>query len=154
MCALIDTKWIVCHIIPDVTLRRDRREKSITGGGTRFFLFCFFLKLNKTTNILCFLIFFFFAYGKFGSHGLFAIYWISRNNGPQCIGATLYSDQTSWMCKLNWTYIVHKLHMDPFVNCTSYVFIKKKQELSHDSIARLFVSCLPVFSHIHVKTGI
>ena len=34
--------------------------------------------------------FFFFAFGKFGSHGLFAIYWISRNNGPRCIGATLY----------------------------------------------------------------
>ena len=32
----------------------------------------------------------FFAYGKFGSHGRFAIYWISRNNGPRCIGATLY----------------------------------------------------------------
>ena len=34
--------------------------------------------------------FFYFAYGKFGSHGLFAIYWISLNNGPRCIGATLY----------------------------------------------------------------
>ena len=34
--------------------------------------------------------FFFFAYEKFGSHGLFAIYWISRNNRPRCIGATLY----------------------------------------------------------------
>ena len=33
----------------------------------------------------------FFAYGKFGSHGRFAIYWISRNNGPQYIGATLYN---------------------------------------------------------------
>ena len=32
----------------------------------------------------------FFAYGKFGSHGRFAIYWISGNNGPRCIGATLY----------------------------------------------------------------
>ena len=32
----------------------------------------------------------FFAYGKFGSHGRIAIYWISRNNGPRCIGATLY----------------------------------------------------------------
>ena len=25
----------------------------------------------------------------FFRHGLFAIYWISRNNGPRCIGATL-----------------------------------------------------------------
>ena len=32
----------------------------------------------------------FFAYGKFGSHGRFAIYWISRNNGPRCIGSTVY----------------------------------------------------------------
>ena len=40
--------------------------------------------------LLKFFFFFFFAYGKFGSHGLFAIYWISRNNGPRCIGATLY----------------------------------------------------------------
>ena len=38
--------------------------------------------------------FFFFAYGKFGSHGLFSIYWISRNNGPRCIGATLYYEDT------------------------------------------------------------
>ena len=33
----------------------------------------------------------FFAYGKFECHGRFAIYWISRNNGPRCIGATLYT---------------------------------------------------------------
>ena len=32
----------------------------------------------------------FFAYGKFGSHGQFAIYWISRNNRPRCIGSLLY----------------------------------------------------------------
>ena len=57
------------------------------------FFVVFFLKLNKTTNILCFLtffFFFFFGYGKFGSHGLFAIYWISGNNGLRCIGAALY----------------------------------------------------------------
>ena len=40
--------------------------------------------------LIFFFFFFFFAYGKFGSHGLFAIYWISRNNGPRCIGAILY----------------------------------------------------------------
>ena len=32
----------------------------------------------------------FFACGKFGSHGRFAIYWISRNNGLGCIGSLLY----------------------------------------------------------------
>ena len=59
-----------------------------------FFFFFFFLKLNKRIfyvfKLFFFFFFFFFAYGKFGSHGLFAIYWILRNNGPRCIGATLY----------------------------------------------------------------
>ena len=32
----------------------------------------------------------FYAYGKFRIQGRFAIYWNSRNNGPRCIGSTVY----------------------------------------------------------------
>ena len=57
---------------------------------------------------LNFFFFFFFAYGKFGSHGLFAIYWISRNNGPRCIGATLYMNLL-WSSALTTTIISESL---------------------------------------------
>ena len=52
--------------------------------------------------------FFFFAYGQFGSHGLFAINWISRNNGPRCIGATLY-------------YTIVQIQPDPTVKLVAFL---------------------------------
>ena len=70
----------------DAISRLDMREKSIPQRITVIFFF-FFFKLSKK-NI--YLFFFFYGHGKFGVHGRFAIYWISRNNGPRCIGSPVY----------------------------------------------------------------
>ena len=35
-----------------------------------------------------------YAHGKFGVHGRFGIYWISRNNRPRYIGSTVYYHDT------------------------------------------------------------
>ena len=71
----------------DAISRLDMREKSIPQRITVSFFFFFFFKLSKK-NI--YLFFFFYGHGKFGVHGRFAIYWISRNNGPRCIGSPVY----------------------------------------------------------------
>ena len=73
-----------------------------------------------------FLIFFFFsAYGKFGSHGLFAIYWISRNNGPRCIGATLYKQILYYELRQCISKSSKRLEMTYFVERINIQFRKR-----------------------------
>ena len=49
------------------------------------------IHFSQVSKKKTFLNFKFYACGKFGIHGWLAIYWILQNNGPQCIGSTVYS---------------------------------------------------------------
>ena len=82
----------------DAISRLDMRKKSIP---QRITVFLFFFKLSKKKHLL---IFFFYGHGKFGVHGRFAIYWISRNNGPRCIGSLVYIENfKNLLVRNDWT---------------------------------------------------
>ena len=124
------------------------RKINTATNYSHFFFFFFFFKLSKK-NI--YLFFFFYGHGKFGVHGRFAIYWISRNNGPRCIGSPVYYIMTSaavvtkvTVSVLDWLqlflfYIYFSLSLHYFFimllfnPTSSYLWLSQRTEVNKNS---------------------
>ena len=82
----------------------------------------------------------FFAYGKFGSHGRFAIYWISRNNGPRCIGATLYCPRII----IKYSFLISPLY------CNQNAVVQSVVSLMSSVVVKMLTVLLSTISNSQV----